>query len=61
MFIKFIIETDKDQYRVPVSQELYQKNYEYYKGMGLYDDALCQEKALVTTGFRVVHFDGQDS
>lgn len=54
MDIKYIFEMDKGQYKVPVSKELYVKNFEYFRGMGLYDEQDCQERALITTGFRVV-------
>ncbi len=60
MEIKFIFEMEKGEYKVPVSKELYLKNFEYFKGMGLYDESLCQEKALITTGFRIVRPNEQD-
>ncbi len=61
MEIKFIFEMEKGEYKVPVSKELYMKNLEYFKGMGIYDDTLCQEKALITTGFRIVRPNDNDA
>lgn len=60
MDIKVYFEMEKGKYKVPVSEDLYIKNLEYFKGMGLYDEALCQEKALITTGFRIVRSNEQD-
>lgn len=57
MDIRFVFEMEKGQYKIPVSKELYLKNLEYFEGMGLYDKALCQEKALITTGFRIIRAD----
>lgn len=61
MDIKFIFEMEKGQYKVPVSKELYIKNFEYFRGMGLYDEDACQEKALITTGFKIVRSTEQDA
>lgn len=61
MEIKIAFEMDKGKYRVPVSQELYLKNLEYFRGMGFYDEAVCREKALITTGFRIVRPNEQDT
>lgn len=61
MDIKFVFEMEKGRYKVPVSQELYLKNLEYFEGMGIYDKTLCQEKALITTGFRIVSPNDQDA
>lgn len=54
MDIKYIFEMDQGEYKVPVSKELYAKNFEYFKGMGIYNEEVCCEKALLTTGFRIV-------
>jgi len=54
MDIKVVFEMEKGVYKVPVSKDLYIKNFEYFQGMGVYDEALCQEKALITTGYRIV-------
>ena len=54
MEVKFLFEMDKGEYKVPVSNELYSKNFEYFKGMGMYDEAFCQEKALLITGFKII-------
>lgn len=61
MDIKFIFEMGTGEYKVPVSKDLYIKNFEYFKGMGLYDESLCQEKALITTGFKIVRSNEQDA
>lgn len=61
MDIKYIFEMEKGEYKVPVSKELYLKNYDYFRGMGIYDETLCQEKALITTGFRIIRYSDQDS
>lgn len=60
MDIKVAFEMEDGKYRVPVSKDLYLKNLEYFEGMGIYDEALCQEKALITTGFRIVRSNEQD-
>lgn len=60
MEIKTIFEMDKGEFKVPVSKELYLKNFEYFKGMGIYDENRCQEKALITTGFRIVRQNNDD-
>ena len=60
MDIKFIFEMEKGEYKVPVSKELYIKNLEYFQGRGIYDEARCQEKALITTGFRIVRPNEQE-
>ncbi len=49
---KFFFESEDGSYKVPLSEELFIKNYEYFHGMGIYDESACQEKALLTTGFR---------
>lgn len=59
MEVKFIFEMDKGEYKVPVSNELYIKNFEYFKGMGIYDESLCKEKALITTGFKIIRSNEQ--
>lgn len=60
MDIKYIFEMEQGEYRVPVSKELYAKNLEYFKGMGLYTEETCCEKALLTTGFRVIRSDERE-
>lgn len=59
MEVKFIFEMDKGEYKVPVSKDLYLKNFEYFKGMGLYDETMCEEKALQTTGFKIIRSNEQ--
>lgn len=54
MEVKFLFETEKGEYKVPLSKELYMKNLEYFEGMGMYPQEICQEKALQITGYRVV-------
>lgn len=51
---KLFFKTKQGDYKVPESKELYLKNFEYFKGMGRYDDAFCQEQALLTTGYYIV-------
>lgn len=60
MEIKLIFETRKGEYQVPENELLYIKNLEYFTGMGLYDEAMCHEKALLTTGYNVIRFEGQE-
>lgn len=50
----FYFDIEEGRVKVPVSKELYNKNYEYYKGMGIYDESVCQEKAMLTTGFQII-------
>jgi len=40
--------------KVPINNEVYRTNLEYYSGMGIYSDDLCKEKALLISGYRVV-------
>ncbi len=54
MKAKFIFDASPGKYKVPVSDSLYMKNYEYFSGMGVYSDEVCKEKALLTTGYKLV-------
>lgn len=54
---KLIFKIDKGRYKVPDSKELYLMHLDYFKGMGRYDDELCHEKALLTTGYYIVQSD----
>lgn len=51
---KLFFEINKGEYRVPENEELYLKNYDYFKGMGMFDEGHCQEKALLTTGYTIL-------
>lgn len=61
MKTRLIFRMENNRYKVPENEALYLKNLDYYKGMGLYDEALCQEKALLTTGYIIVPGNGQDT
>lgn len=50
----FRFKMENNTYKVPESDELYLKNLEYFKGMGIYDETYCHEKALLTTGYRII-------
>ncbi len=54
MDVQLLFEIEKGKYRVPESADLYLKNFDYFKGMGLYDEMACREKALITTGYYIV-------
>ncbi len=57
---KVIFKMENNLYKVPESEELYRKNYDYFKGMGIYSESICQEKALLTTGYNIVKGKIQD-
>lgn len=54
MEYKFIFEARGGEYKVPINQEVYKKNFEYYSGMGIYPDEVCKEKSFLISGYRVI-------
>lgn len=57
---RMIFPIDENRCKVPNSPELYLKNLDYFRGMGMYDEAVCHEKALLTTGYSIVEDQEQD-
>ena len=51
---KFIFEVGAGEYKVPINQDIYINNLEYYSGMGIYPDEVCREKALLVSGYRIL-------
>lgn len=54
MEVKFVFKSEHGELRVPINQGLFKSNLDYFQGMGIYSAEVCQEKALLTTGYRVV-------
>lgn len=54
MWKQLVFKNEHGHTIVPENEELYLKNLDYFKGMGIYDDTLCHEKALLTTGYNIV-------
>jgi len=57
---KLIFKMEHNVFKVPESEDLYRKNLDYFKGMGIYDEGICHEKALLTTGYRIIEGKDQD-
>jgi len=54
MEVNFIFQSERGEKMVPVNKELYISNLDYFQGMGIYSMETCQEKALLTTGYRIL-------
>ena len=50
----FTPEAGAGDYKVPINQDIYRKNLEYYSGMGIYSDDMCSEKAFLISGYRII-------
>ncbi len=54
MEYKFIFEVGAGEYKVPINQDMYRKNFEYYSEMGIYPEEVCREKSILISGYRII-------
>jgi len=51
---KIMFEIADGVYKVPINEDMFRTNMEYYSEMGIYTDDLCREKALLVSGYRIL-------